>query len=142
MSEYFCFSLQTEKYLLPLPFIREVLTLSLNDLCAIPGVHPALLGVTNQRGKILWVLDLAFLLTQNPLEPPSLLHDTVKVILCQTKERSIGCLVSTLHGILEIEDIPPSNSSPSPYIQTIIPYPDSPLTLLNGESLLTTIKNN
>lgn len=47
---------------IPLENTREVLSFSLSSLCVIPGVRSELLGVSNQRGNLLWVIDLPRLL--------------------------------------------------------------------------------
>lgn len=43
---------------IPLARTREVLSFPWSSLCLIPGVRPELLGVSNQRGNLLWVVDL------------------------------------------------------------------------------------
>lgn len=47
---------------IPLEKTREVLSFPLSSLCVIPGVRPELIGVSNQRGNLLWVIDLPRLL--------------------------------------------------------------------------------
>ncbi|MCT0254154.1 MULTISPECIES: CheW domain-containing protein [unclassified Synechocystis] len=54
---------------IPLVKTREVLSFPLSSLCLIPGVRPELLGVSNQRGNLLWVVDLPRLLSPTTAQP-------------------------------------------------------------------------
>jgi twitching motility protein PilI len=47
---------------IPLEHTAEVLSLAWSELCPIPGLTPALLGISNQRGRLLWMLDLGLVL--------------------------------------------------------------------------------
>jgi twitching motility protein PilI len=48
--------------LIPTTNAVEVISRKRSDICPIPGLLSSLLGVVNQRGRLLWVLDLASLL--------------------------------------------------------------------------------
>ncbi len=50
---------QSKNILFPLESTEEVISLTYGEICPVPGVSFALLGVVNQRGKLLWVLDLS-----------------------------------------------------------------------------------
>lgn len=69
LNDYFFVQLrQSLKVALPLDSTREVISLTYGEICPVPGVSPALLGVANQRGKLLWVLELGDLLKIPPSE--------------------------------------------------------------------------
>ncbi|MCT7997288.1 chemotaxis protein CheW [Laspinema sp. C5] len=48
----------------PMEQVVEEITLSRRQICPIPGVPEAILGVVNIAGKLLWVIDLADFLTE------------------------------------------------------------------------------
>jgi twitching motility protein PilI len=59
LTDYFHVQLrQGMEVVLPLDSAVEVITLNQKEICPIPGVSPALLGVVNHRGKLLWVLQV------------------------------------------------------------------------------------
>lgn len=63
VNDYFYVQLlQSLGVVLPLECTQEVMLLERGEICPIPGVASALIGVVNQRGRMLWVLDLSDLL--------------------------------------------------------------------------------
>ena len=106
LDDYFFVQLgRGNKVVLPLNSVKEVISLSYNEVCPIPGVTPALLGVVNQRGKLLWVLDLG-----NLLNLPASIENirlqanlTLLVLNDRHNERQVGCVVSALKGIVTLE---------------------------------------
>lgn len=50
--------------MVPIEQVVEEITLSRRQICPIPGVPEAILGVVNTGGKLLWVIDLADFLTE------------------------------------------------------------------------------
>lgn len=106
LDDYFFVQLrQSIKVVLPLNSVKEVISLSYGEVCPIPGVAPALLGVVNQRGKLLWVLDLGDLLKI----PPSVENIrsqadlTLLVLKNRINERQVGCVVAALKGVVAID---------------------------------------
>lgn len=117
INDYFCVQLrQSINALFPLESAEEVISLSSKEICPVPGVSSALLGVVNQRGKLLWVLELSDLL-QIPLnikttQAPDKL--TLLVLSDNKKlERQVGCVVSALKGIITLDLAQQSLSSNS-----------------------------
>lgn len=53
--------------LLPLHRLAEVLTLSPHQIVPIPDLEAAVMGISNWRGEILWILDLSYFLGFEPL---------------------------------------------------------------------------
>lgn len=107
--DYFHIQLrQSVTVLLPLQSTAEVMTLTRGGICPIPGVAPALLGVVNQRGKLLWVMDLSDLLRIEPSPTPLRSQDNLTVVVLTsgdspTNERRVGCVVSALKGIVPLD---------------------------------------
>ncbi len=97
----------------PLFQTAEVLTVEPIDLCPIPGVVPALAGVVNQRGRLLWVVDLEQLLGLKPVGASKLQRSPALVISLQTdmEDFRVACLTRQLRGIIAC---PESDISPVP----------------------------
>lgn len=98
----------------PLAKTREVLSFPLGSLCLIPGVRPELLGVSNQRGNLLWVLDLPRLLsptTANPLNYRTL--ENTKALVLAGESIQAAAIAKGLKGIVSFsqEELTPINES-------------------------------
>lgn len=97
---------------IPLEHTAEVLSLSWSELCPIPGLMPALLGISNQRGRLLWMLDLGLV-----LDLPSCagrvgsLEKSTAIVLTQGSLRAAG-VVKALKGIVSFE---PQAIQPHPH---------------------------
>ncbi len=121
LDDYFFVQLrQSIKVVLPLNSVKEVISLSYGEVCPIPGVAPALLGVVNQRGKLLWVLDLGDLLKIPPsVENLRSQADlTLLVLKNRINERQVGCVVAALKGVValdstELQALDPQNLTPT-----------------------------
>jgi len=89
---------------IPLAKTREVLSFPWSSLCEIPGVRPELLGVSNQQGNLLWVIDLPQLLmpSRERYRENKTLGNTKAVVLvgegCQGAAIAVG-----FKGILSFE---------------------------------------
>ncbi|QUS60191.1 chemotaxis protein CheW [Synechocystis sp. PCC 7339] len=89
---------------IPLTKTREVLSFSLSSLCLIPGVRPELLGVSNQRGNLLWVMDLPRLLspaTAKPLNYRTL--NNTKAVVLVGESAQVAAIAEGLKGIVSFE---------------------------------------
>ncbi|MBE9196407.1 chemotaxis protein CheW [Synechocystis sp. LEGE 06083] len=89
---------------IPLTKTREVLSFPLNSLCLIPGVRPELLGVSNQRGNLLWVMDLPRLLSPTTAKPLNYrtLNNTKAVVLVG-ESAQVAVIAEGLKGIVSFE---------------------------------------
>lgn len=106
-QEYFQVELpQGVQIAIPLEQTAEVFSLSRHDICLIPGVAPSLLGITNQRGRLIWMLELGDLLglpMPSGRSPQERLTALVMTHRGQEQQVKLGCLVSSLRGIIPIE---------------------------------------
>lgn len=117
LTDYFYVQLrQSVRVVLPLECTKEVISLQRGEICPIPGIAPALMGVVNQRGRMLWVLDLSDLLKLPPspagLRSWSSMHDSLTsvVIAGLTTDKtapastplSMSCVVATLQGVVSL----------------------------------------
>lgn len=95
-QDYFQVELSNQDILMiPLEKVAEILTTNRNQICPIPGVHHGILGITNQRGRLLWVMEL------NPQKYQQQQKMTIVVISYNNKR--IGCIVAKLKGIVSID---------------------------------------
>ncbi|WP_216634755.1 chemotaxis protein CheW [Gloeomargarita lithophora] len=95
-----CFAIrvgENVRLALPADLVREVAQIPPGEVCPLPGVPAALLGVVNRTGQLCWVLDLgAFLgLTGVASEAQQLLT----TILVTTGNRRLALVVTALEGI-------------------------------------------
>lgn len=61
--DYFIVELHNDKQIaIPLDQVQEVMSINYINICPIPGVKDSLLGVINQKGNLLWLVDLSRLL--------------------------------------------------------------------------------
>jgi twitching motility protein PilI len=109
VTEYFCLQLrQMLQVALPLHSTMEVLQLTPDQICGIPGVDPVLQGVLNWRGKLLWSVDLSNLLgvrAENKIAKTTVVSSLTAVVITQdSPTRQLACIVSALTGIQEILD--------------------------------------
>ena len=90
---------------IPLAKTREVLSFPLSSLCLIPGVRPELLGVSNQRGNLLWVVDLPRLIsptTANPLNYRTL--ENTKAVVLAGESLQVAAIARGLKGIVSFSE--------------------------------------
>lgn len=133
------------------------MTLTLEQICPIPGVAPTLLGVANQRGKLLWVLDLSGLLelgssVRNARAKTNLtlvvLNGGTVYAAREQDARQLGCIVSTLKGIvsLDCEQFQPVIAQSPPALNIfgsgMAQIEQSPVTVLNVNAIFTALSTS
>lgn len=102
---------------LPVSCVEEVVQLKPQDISPIPAVNPCLLGITNQRGKLLWVLHLEKFLGIKPTP----LAKQVSAIAIRAQIPNIGicrlaCVVMSLEEIITLDSqkfVPVPNNIPA-----------------------------
>ncbi len=159
MDEFFQVRLRQETSLLiPLANTVEVVILDRQKICPIPGVAPNLLGVVNQRGQLLWILDLSELLgmaqtsTRLPLlEKLSVLVLTAEPLkhlgLTDELPQQVGCVVQRLQGIVSIDSQITFTPVPSEFEQRISSFllgmaeiENSKIAVLNVREILAVLR--
>lgn len=153
MNEYFYIQLgRSQNLLLPLENTAGVVTLTLEQICPIPGVAPALWGVANQQGKLLWVLELSDLLGLKPSNRARQKYNLTLIVLTASSvsstrepERQIGCVVSNLKGIVTLDprQFQPPTTPPflSSYLFGMAEIEQSQVAVLNVDAVFTTLSN-
>lgn len=122
---------QTVQLALPMELVVGSIAVSRTQICPIPGVANAILGVVNRGGKLVWVLDLADFLAE--------------LLTLESRSPSINPSSTSELTLVVIRDRPlanPANSDPSTstrwldfedphshHLAWVVPFPPEPLTL-------------
>lgn len=140
---------------IPLEYSVEVITIDRTSICPIPGVASALMGVMNQRGRLLWILELSNLLALPP-EPPGRVQERLTILVLSAgglnlttgqTEYQVGCVVSYLKGIIALEQ---SKFQPVPgtlatnvrgLLTGMAEIDQLPIALLNVEAVISAVQN-
>ena len=110
--DYFIVELINQvKLAIPLTQVKEVISVTDSDVCPIPGVKQAVVGMTNQRGNLLWLLDLSLLISQMSTLTNQL--TSAKVIITKFPQQKLGLMVSKLEEISNLEESANSDSESS-----------------------------
>ncbi len=147
INDYFFVQLrQSVNVLFPLTSTEEVISLTYGEVCPVPGVSSALLGVANQRGKLLWVLDLSDLLQISSEQTRP--QDNLTLLVLNNSKNSgqqIGCVVSALKGIIPLDLALQSLSISDPGAEYLgvrnIIFDDEKYAVIDVKSILNNIYN-
>jgi len=155
IKEYFCVQLRESlKVGLPLEHTAEVISLSRGEICPIPGVASSLLGVVNQRGRLLWVLELSDLLQLAPPVMRSRPQDRLTLLLMTQDENStlgksqpqLACVVSALQGIVSLNpdkfQLVPTNSRFKVFVSGITEIEQSSVAILNPKAIFAELQSS
>ena len=105
------FRLRDEEFGLDIGSVREITRVA--DITHIPEAPSFVYGVTNLRGQVIAVIDLA---RQFGLAPQQELPETAKIVVTEIKGQTVGMLVDEVPEVLKIAD---ENIEPAPeLIQT------------------------
>ncbi|MGL5033894.1 MAG: chemotaxis protein CheW, partial [Microcystaceae cyanobacterium] len=89
---------------IPLERTAEVLSIQWSELCPIPGINIAFLGVSNQRGRLMWMVDIAALLGLTVMTVNQTRLEKSTAIVLMRQELRIAAVVSRLQGIATFEE--------------------------------------
>ncbi len=107
------FRLRDEEFGLDIGSVREIARVT--DITHIPEAPSFIYGVTNLRGQVIAVIDLA---KQFGLAPQQDLPETAKIVVTEIKGQTVGMLVDEVPEVLKIAD---ENIEPAPeLVQTEI----------------------
>ena len=130
---------QSQPLAIALDKTAEVLTLQRSEICPVPGVKSELLGVSNQRGKLLWFVDLSAILQITSPTPYSTRQEKVTAIVLSSENFKVAGVVANLKGIIDLD---PKDFQPHPHpcllAQTTLD--DSPLRILDVDSVFQTLQ--
>jgi positive phototaxis protein PixI len=96
--------------LLPLEQIAEVLRLDGVDILPVPEMPNCVLGISNWRGEMLWLVDLNHLMGDEPLSGIGQLSASPTAIVIEVEEECLGLVVSSVDDIElhELERLQPA----------------------------------
>ncbi len=145
-QEYFAIKLSHSLRLaLPLEDMTLVTRFGRSQICPIPSVSPFWLGVVNQGGSLLWVLDsdLFFQLTPDNFSPEKHLTTVILARRLGATERRVALTIRGLQGVVALDASSPSESLSLPLLPRFLPLfsaivqdNQKPLGILNSEALL------
>ena len=93
------FRLRDEEFGLDIGSVREITRVA--DITHIPEAPSFVYGVTNLRGQVIAVIDLA---RQFGLAPQQDLPETAKIVVTEIKGQTVGMLVDEVPEVLKIAD--------------------------------------
>jgi twitching motility protein PilI len=140
LIDYFKVELaQSQPLAIALDQTAEVLTLQRSEICPVPGVKPELLGVSNQRGKLLWFVDLSAILQIASPSFQSSRREKITAIVLSSENLKVAGVVANLKGITDLDsrDFQPH---PHPCLLGQTRLDDSPLRILDVESVFQTLQ--
>ncbi len=100
------FRLRDEEFGLDIGSVREITRVA--DITHIPEAPSFIYGLTNLRGQVIAVIDLA---RQFGLAPQQELPETAKIVVPEIKGQTVGMLVDEVPEVLKIAD---ENIEPAP----------------------------
>ena len=155
LSEYFHIQLQPNtELLIPLEHTGGAIALPVEQICPIPGIPPAVLGVVNQRGKLLWVIQLSSLLGlgQSDTSLRAQYNLTLLVLSATSRttgeqeSRMVGCVVSTLKEIIfldskQFKPVPAKSLIFDSFLSGMVQIERSLVSVLNVNAVFTALSN-
>jgi twitching motility protein PilI len=130
---------QTTPVVLPMKHAQEVLILPAKRITVMPNMPPYLLGLLNQRSRILWVADLPQLLQ---LEPVDRNLQQFHLAIIRVDNVPLGLVVPQVAGIIRLntEEIqsPLGNVSEGliPYLQGCLMQPEGIFLVLDPAAII------
>lgn len=98
--------------LLPLEQIAQVISITLGEILPIPEMPSCILGISNWRGKMLWLIDLNHLVDYPPLLQSKTESNELMVMVIQMNGQFMGLAVQHVNDIeLHNVTLQPANSS-------------------------------
>ncbi|MDJ0898232.1 MAG: chemotaxis protein CheW [Xenococcus sp. MO_188.B8] len=93
ISQFLSFSLTANlQAMLPTEDLGEIIKIDPSQIVPIFDLLPAIMGVYNHRGDVLWVVDLALLLELEPLYKQNY-HNSYNVLLIKKQNKILGLAV-------------------------------------------------
>jgi positive phototaxis protein PixI len=124
--------------------LTEILSLNVGQVVPISDTSPAMMGVCNWRGDVLWLLDLGCWLGMEPLYAQSLRQGKLNVVIIQHLGKTLGLGVDQVEQMIwcdpaEIQTLLEPDLSPAlaACLQGYWSVPGEAVVLvLNGEDII------
>jgi positive phototaxis protein PixI len=89
-----------QQLLLPTQYLTEIISVSVDQVVPVAEVPMQVMGVTNYRGMVLWLLDLGYLLGQTPLFTKGSRIHHLSVTVVEHQQESLGLVVDQVQQLL------------------------------------------
>jgi positive phototaxis protein PixI len=143
-QNYLKFDLGTKiSVVVPMTYVREAISRSLQQLTPMPGMPPYVLGLMHRQGQVMWVIDLANLLDVGgilaPIHAPLSAQD---LLILRVGSTSFAIAVQHIHGStwLPTAEIQPSLSHAtarfSHYLSGCVLQKQEVLFVLDAEAIV------
>ncbi|WP_019508935.1 chemotaxis protein CheW [Pleurocapsa sp. PCC 7319] len=125
--------------LIPMQYAQEVLTLPSRRITPMPNLPDCLLGLLNQRSRIIWVADLGQMLGKKPINR-NLQQYNLAIIRWQNIP--LGLVVAQVKGVIrlvpELIESPAGNVAKSlvPYLHGVYQRADTNWLVLTTEAII------
>ncbi len=125
--------------IVPMRDTQEVLTVPSRRITVIPNMSNCILGLLNQRSRVIWVVDLSQMLERQALDRNL---QQYQMAIIRVKDLPLGLVVPRIKGVmrLSVEAIqsPVGNVSPGlvPYLQGCCLQQDQVLLVLDAEAIV------
>lgn len=143
MQEYFAIELSDSVRLaLPLEDMETVTRVEHSEICPIPGVAQFWLGVVNQGGSLLWVLDSSRFWHLSSFAYRQGQSVTMVVLKHQVQgtQRRVGLIVRKLEGLVILSnEFITEEKSCHPLLATRVEHNDQPIAILETDPFFQTL---
>lgn len=125
--------------LIEMPYTQEVLVVAAERITAIPNLAASVLGLLNQRNRVLWVIDLPQLLGLNPI---ALDTQQYNLAIIQVGQFPLGLAVAGIEGVMRFNQdaiqspIGAVQSELTPYLQGCILTEKQVLLVLDASAIV------
>jgi positive phototaxis protein PixI len=86
--------------MVPTQQLTEILSLNLSQIVPIPDIDPAMMGVCNWRGEVLWLVDFSCWLGMEPLYNQSLRRGKLNVVIIHHLGQTLGLGVDQIEQMI------------------------------------------
>jgi positive phototaxis protein PixI len=126
---------------LPMASAEEVLTIRAQQVTPMPLMPACVLGLSNRRSRVSWVVDLSMLLGFTPLDMNVQQYTLIQI---QAEGVPLNLAVQKVHGVIRLanESIqsPPGAETPTPeltpYLKGYLPHGEGVLTVLDAAAIV------
>ena len=110
-SAYLSFQLNERvPALLPMTQVQEVIVAQVQQITPMPNMPPCVLGLSTRRSRVMWVVDLAYMLLGTPLPSNMRTYNIIIVRVAQMQQQNIfatthsqallGLIVPVMKGVM------------------------------------------
>jgi positive phototaxis protein PixI len=126
---------------LPMASTQEVLTVRVQQVTPMPLMPNCVLGLSNRRSRVSWVVDLSMMLGLKPLDSNVQQYTIIQI---QAEGFPLSLAVRQVRGVIRLTNAsiqsPLEAETPSPaltpYLRGYLPYGEDLLTVLDAAAIV------